>query len=197
MNNHLQKLMCKSAAITALIIITTLPSCNKSDNNYFAVSPQLTALGVINTGSWYAFRDSLGTAVDTIKVASVTNTFNPIDGEAEGDLYQTITINFTHTLLNKQSKVVMVRTQEKSICNYTNTNGEITQILADPEEAGVTINRIDSLKSGKFWFTDVLVVSEASDPAKTLYIAKGKWLVKKIYSSNPAQNWTLDALVIK
>lgn len=197
MNKQFQKLTSKTVAFTSVMIIASLTSCNKSDNNYFAVSPQITALGVVNTGSWYAFRDSLGTAVDTIIVASVTNTFDPIEGEAEGDLYQTITMNFTHTLLKKQSKVVMTRDKENSICSYTNTDGVITQILVDPADAGIPINRIDSLKSGKYWFTDILVVSEASDPTKTLYIAKGKWLVKKIYTSPPAQNWKLDTLVIK
>lgn len=197
MNNHLQKLTSKTIVVTTLLIIASLTSCNKSENSYFAVSPDITALGVVKSGSWYVFSDSLGTAVDTVRVASVTNTFDPIEGEAEGDLYQTITINFTHSLLKNTSKVVMARGKDKSTCTYTNTSGEQTQILTDPEEIGITINRIDSIQSGTLWFKDILVVSEASDPTKTLYVAKGKWLIKKIYSSPTRQNWILNNFVIQ
>ena len=181
----------------ACAAILSIASCNKSDNTYFGVSPKLTAYGVVKAGSWYKFRDSLGTAVDTIKVTSVTNTFNPIAGEAEENLYQTIIIELKHFPSLDTSRIVMVRDKDTSTFKYTNTLKKETTILTEPLKAGIITTRLESLKSGKYLFTDILVVSEANKPDSLLYIARGKWMVKKIYSSTPQQKWILDTLVIR
>lgn len=190
----------QKAHFNLLLAITTLAtvySCNKSDYNYFPVSQNLTKYGVVKATSWYKFKDSLGTEIDTVKVTSVANTFLPIAGQGEDNLYQTITIKFTHTLSKKESKLVLIRDTEKSTMTYTNTLGEATTILTDPIEAGTTISRMDSIKSGKDWYKDIIVVSEANKPSNTLYIANGKWVVKKIDTSTPEQKWILDAIVVR
>ena len=115
----------QKAHFNLLLAITTLAtvySCNKSDYNYFPVSQNLTKYGVVKATSWYKFKDSLGTEIDTVKVTSVANTFLPIAGQGEDNLYQTITIKFTHTLSKKESKLVLVRDTEKSTMTYTNTS---------------------------------------------------------------------------
>lgn len=183
--------------LLAIVAIATVYSCNKSDSNYFAVSQNLTKYGVVKATSWYKFKDSLGTATDSVVVSSVANTFSPIVGQSEDNLYQTIKIIFTHYPSKDTSMVVLSRDTEKSTFKYINTIKKETTILTDPVDAGTTISRMDSIKSGKYWYKDIIVVSEANKPSNTLYIANGKWLVKKLDSSTPEQKWILDTIVVK
>ncbi len=192
MNNLRNKLSGIALAAMALLLMVVFPSCNKSDSKYFGVSQKLTEYGVVKDSSWYKFRDSLGTAIDSFKVIKVTNTFAPIANEPEDNLYQTITVNFKHFPSLKSSKIVMVREKEKSTLTYTDTLNQKTIILTDPMEAGATIATVDAIQSGKYWYTDIMVVSETNNPNSKIYIAKGKWIVKKMYSYTPAQNWILD-----
>lgn len=181
----------------ACAAVLSIASCNKSENSYFGVSPRLTVYGAVNEGSWYKFRDSLGTAIDTITVTKVTNIFEPIAGESPDNLYQTITINFSSSLLQKESKVLMVRSKDSSTFVYTNALGRETTIMTEPVMAGTIIARVDSVKSGKYWHKDILIISESNSPDSLIYIAKGKWMVKKMYSTTPQQKWILDTLVIQ
>lgn len=183
-------------AIAFLAVIFTI-SCNKSNNNYFGVSAELTKYGVVKENSWYKFRDSLGTEIDSVVVVKVSNTFNPIAGEAEENLYQTITIKLRHYPSKDSSIIEMVREKNSSIFKYINQLKEETIIIIDPAIRGVSAAAVDSIKSGTRWFTNVLIVSEAADPARKLYIANGKWIIKKMYSTAPAKNWIIDTLAIK
>ena len=197
MKNQIQRLIGKGLVVAAALIVLTQFGCNKSDNTYFGVSPKLTAYGVVKAGSWYKFRDSLGTKKDCVAVIKLSNTFNPIAGEAEENLYQTIIVELKHFPSLDTSRIVMVRNRDTSIFKYTNTLKKETTILTEPLKAGIITTRLESLKSGKYLFTDILVVSEANKPDSMLYIARGKWMVKKIYSSTPQQKWILDTLVIR
>lgn len=185
-----------SLAIALTVVIFTI-SCNKSNNNYYGVSTKLTKYGAIKEKSWYKFYDSLGTGKDCVVVEKVSNIFNPLAGESDENLYQTITIKFRHYPSKDSSIIAMVREKSSSTFKYINTKKEETIVLTDPITNGVSTTIIDSLKSGKRWFTDVLVVSEAGDPARVIYLANDKWLIKKTYSTTPAQNWIIDTLVIK
>jgi hypothetical protein len=185
-----------SLAIALTVAIFTI-SCDKSNNNYNGVSTSLTKYGAIKEKSWYKFYDSLGTGKDCVVVEKVSNIFNPLAGESDENLYQTITIKFRHYPSKDSSIIEMVRDKSSSTFKYINTKKEETIVLTDPITNGVSTTITDSLKSGKRWFTDVLVVSEAGDPARVIYLANGKWLIKKTYSTTPAQNWIIDTLVIK
>ncbi len=191
----MNKLTISLAIAFTVVILTT--SCDKSNNNYNGVSTSLTKYGAIKEKSWYKFYDSLGTGKDCVVVEKVSNIFNPLAGESDENLYQTITIKFRHYPSKDSSIIEMVRDKSSSTFKYINTKKEETIVLTDPTTDGVSTTIIDSLKSGKRWFTDVLVVSEAGDPARMIYLANGKWLIKKTYTTTPAQNWIIDTLVIK
>jgi len=185
-----------SLAIAFTVVIFTI-SCDKSNNNYNGVSTKLTKYGAVKENSWYKFYDSLGTGKDCVVVEKVSNIFNPLAGESDENLYQTITIKFRHYPSKDSSIIEMVRDKSSSAFKYINTKKEETIVLTDPTTDGVSTTIIDSLKSGKRWFTDVLVITEAQNPNRTIFFANGKGLIKQQYATSPAQNWIIDTLVIK
>ncbi len=191
----MNKLTISLAIAFTVVILTT--SCDKSNNNYNGVSTSLTKYGAIKEKSWYKFYDSLGTGKDCVVVEKVSNIFNPLAGESDENLYQTITIKFRHYPSKDSSIIEMVRDKSSSTFKFINRSKEETVVLTDPITNGVAGKIIDSLKSGKRWFTDVLVITEAQNPNRTIFFANGKGLIKQKYATSPAQNWIIDTLVIK
>ncbi len=173
-----------------------LASCNFQHNNYHAVDPSISQFVAANTGSWWKFRDSLGTAVDTVRVTSLSNTFTPLSNGSDNELYQTIVMQMEHIPSLKYSKVVLTRDLETSTLSYTDTSGNTHLLLTEPSTSEPTI--LDSLVSGKHLYKKVLTINNFQQPGNTLYIAKGYWIVKYIIKSEQTtHSWILDTVMIK
>jgi len=173
-----------------------LVACNFQDNNYHPVDLTLSQFADANTGSWWKYRDSLGTATDSVVVTSLSNTFAPIDNGSDKELYQTIVMSMTHFPSLQNSQVVIARNLETSTLSYTDTSGNTYLLLTEPSTSEPKL--LSSIISGTRTFQDVLEIDNLQQAGDTLFIAKGHWIVKHTIKSGQAeQNWIIDTLAIR
>jgi|GEM_PF-1536685 hypothetical protein len=178
------------------ICLSLLVACNFQDYNYHSVDLTMSQYADANAGSWWKYRDSLGTATDSVVVTRLSNTFTPLGNESDKDLYQTIVMSMKHFPSLKNSQVVISCSAEANTLSYTDTSGNTYTLLTKPStNSPITVN---SVFSGKYLFNNVLEFTNLQQTDDTLYVAKGYWIVKHTFNlGQNTQNWIVDTLAIK